>query len=225
MVLATATGIQSAGYLVEPHGVLERLGEAAWGLSLPLLVAVVLGAFVPPTCRNLIPAVASVGIWFAMLTVSVNVWPHTRDWFFRSRQPEFQALAEATIASGRIHDFWEWPNGTRRLNGALIAVAPGTPLDTIVGRRIVPLDSVLRRDGIDPGQYEETRQRLRSLHVSRLEADEEHVFLGGRDEGFVYVPHSTIPLQEGETPQAKWAGGSAYISRKLTDGWYFIGWR
>lgn len=228
VVLATATGIDSAGYFVEPGGALDRLGDKASWLSLPLLVAVVLGAFIPPTFGSLIRAAGAVFLGYVMLTASINIRPHTRDRFFWSRQHEFQAIADATVASGRIRSFWDLPGGTRLLNHEVVAVRP--PDSTWALKPLIPLDSVLRRDSIEPAQYEELRRRLQSLHLTQFDVDEKYLFVGDRDAGFVYVLPSHDPyllrdttgFPEGYFIDVRPSRGRAKVTKKFTDQWYYV---
>lgn len=219
MMLATAASIMSAGYFIEPGGTLDRLGDDAWLLSLPLLAAVVVGALLRPLPWGLVQALGAIALWYAMLSVAANIWPYTRDRFFQSRLPEFRALADAMITSGRIRYFWEWPDH-QELNGTRVTVSPDLHADPPWPQPLVPLDSVLRRDGIDRAQYEAFRRQLRALHVRHFEADSDLVFLGERDIGFAYVPLHPAGLDLGDSLNSPL--GPRRIARKFTDQWYYV---
>jgi hypothetical protein len=218
--LLTETSIMAAGYFIEPGGTVARLGDDASLLTLLLLAAVVLGSLFCRWPWALLRAAGAIALWFVMLTVGINVWPYTRDSFFRSRQPQFQALADAAISSGRITWFWEGPDEIQDLNGSQVAVSPDAHSGLLRPDSLVALDSVLRRDGIDRAQYEAFRRQLRSLHVKHFQADSEVVFLGERDAGFAYVRRDPTSLQVGDTLDG-WRG-PARITHKFTDHWYYL---
>jgi hypothetical protein len=216
--LLVSASVYSASYLIEPGGYLDDLGDIAFWASPLFLVIAFLGVLLPPTRNSLFRAALLICAWPAMLALSTVVRPYGRDLFFRTRQADFQALADASLKSMRIRSIWNLHDGYRLLNRRLVAVPLNSRSDSLWGKPLEPLRDVLRSEGITSDEYEAFSRQLRALHVTILDVDSSQVVLGGRDAGFVYLDDTGSGWQVGDSL------GNSRVTRRFTDRWYYAVW-
>jgi hypothetical protein len=221
VALVTFAGIFGAGYLIDDRGPLRSLAQLAFLVSLPLLLAVIIAAFIRPTRNRLIWAALALCSWPAGLAMSSLAQPYTRDYFFRSRLADFQSLADATLESRHIRTFWTSPDGYRLLNRRLIAVPAESRSDSLWGKPLESLDEVLQSEEISADEYHALVSRLQALQLRRVAVDSDYLLLGGRDAGFVYLRTGAKPRHEGDDLDGP---GSPHLRKRYTEQWYYATW-
>jgi len=156
--------------------------------------------------------------------------PHLRTaglrFFWDVREAQANAFVAELLSYARIREMDTGDRHFKELNGELIAYA-AAQVDTqhVEGLRpTLPVQGVLRRDGIDPRIYELFRQRLRSLGFIHVEVHDEYIAFvrdGMLDNvyGFVWIrPGHSAPELGSEFVDAT----QLVLLRPISGHWHFF---
>ena len=158
------------------------------------------------------------------------VSPSLRQWgdrlFFESRKERLDTFTQELLEYRRIQAMSDGTRHFKELNGELVAYA-AAQVDTArrepTTRSILPVESVLARDGIDRQVYESFRARLQELKLIEVSVQPGHVaylYDGILDnlQGYLFVRHGHRPPRRG----SELFMAELVLLSPMGDGWYWF---
>ena len=156
--------------------------------------------------------------------------PSLRQWgdhfFFESRKERLEEFTRELLEYGRIHGMSDGTRHFKELNGELVAYTPAqvdTARRELTPRPVLPVESVLARDGIDRQVYESFRARLQELKFIEVSVQAGHVaylYDGILDnlQGYLWVRPGHRPPRRG----AELFMSELVLLNPIGDGWYWF---
>ena len=202
-------------------------------ISMTLAPAILVGALlvilyvaIRPRWAKTREAFVVLGLGAALLAADAPLHTMGISLFWGARETDANAFVAELLSYDRIREMDTGDRFFKELNGELVAFSP-TQVDTqpVDGLRpTVPVQRVLKRDGIDPRVYEAFRQRLRRLGFYNVYVSDDYVAFvrdGILDNlyGFVWIrPARSQPTVGAEFVEET----QLVVLRPIHGRWYFF---
>jgi hypothetical protein len=171
--------------------------------------------------RQRVTGLAALTLGALLAASSRHVSALGRDLYFEANRQQLDALV-TFVATSPITSLWDADPIWVSVNGTIALLTDSMPPreGLLATATVLPLTTVLQRNGIGRSSYDSTVTALRALNASQVTVSPERTSIGRRSGGFLYI--RTSPGDSGYAPGASL--GDMTILARYTPQWHYAGW-